>query len=317
MTGVLPLIKVSLAVGCDVMNEVVYEKYRRAGRVAAEARDFGVGLIKVGVGFLEVVDRVEAKIVEDGAGIAFPVNVAVNEVAAHYSPRYEDTSLVFKKGDVVKLDVGAHVDGCIADTAVTVEVGSSVFSRLIRASEMALDKAIEKVAPDVDLSEVGVAVEETVRSYGYKPIDNLSGHSLGFYDLHSGLSIPNIGTVPRKGKPCVGAVLALEPFATNGLGHVISGGGSNIYLCSKSFRSKLIRDHRSKVLFNRITTNFKTLPFAHRWYKDLLGDDSVLKRLCHVGVIKHYPKLIEAKSGIVTQKEHTVIVTEDGCEVIT
>jgi methionyl aminopeptidase len=298
------------------MNKDVYEKYKRAGRIAAEAREYGKGLIKRGADILEVVNLVEEKIKENGAGIAFPVNIAVNEVAAHYSPR-DDDNLSFKRGDVVKLDVGAHIDGYIADTAVTIEVETNNYANLIKAAEDALESTIEKLKAGIDLSEIGEVIEERITSYGFKPIDNLSGHSLDLYDLHSGISIPNIGNVPRKGKPKSGDVLAVEPFATNGLGHVISGDGSNIYLCNKSFR--LLRDNKSKILFQRIRKEFKTLPFAQRWCKKVLhGDtDQILSRLSRIGIVKHYPQLIEAKGGIVAQKEHTVIVREDGCEVIT
>ena len=101
------------------MDDAIYEKYKRAGKIAAEARDHGVGLVKAGASFLEVANHIESRMLEKGAGIAFPVNISINEIAAHYSPRHDDI-LVYKKGDVVKLDVGAHIDGYIADTAVTV-----------------------------------------------------------------------------------------------------------------------------------------------------------------------------------------------------
>jgi methionyl aminopeptidase len=300
------------------MDNDIYEKYRRAGKIAAEARDYGADLIKPGVRFLDVANKVESLILKRGAGIAFPVNTAINEIAAHYSPRHDDV-LVFKKGDVVKLDVGTHIDGYIADTAVTVEVETTKYDRMIKASSDALDVAINLMKADVDLSEVGKIVQETITSYGYKPIDNLTGHSLKQYELHSGLSIPNVANTSQRVKPKEGDVFAVEPFATNGAGHVTPGNGSNIYLCNKSFRSRIIRDNRSRVIFNKMMGRFKTLPFAQRWCHNLIpeGVDPLLKRLSFLGLIRHYPQLIDAKGGIVTQKEHTVIVREKGCEVIT
>ncbi len=300
------------------MDNDIYEKYRCAGKIAAEARDYGADMIKLGVCFLDVANKVESQILERGAGIAFPVNISLNEIAAHYSPRHDDVS-VFKKGDVVKLDVGTHIDGYIADTAVTVEVGTNKYDSMIKASSDALENAIALLKAGIDLSEVGKIVQETITSYGYKPIDNLTGHSLKQYELHSGLSIPNVANSSQRVKPKEGDVLAVEPFATNGAGHVTSGVGSNIYLCNKSFRSKIIRESRSKMMFNKMRGRFKTLPFAQRWCYNLLSDgvDPVLKKLSFLGLIKHYTQLIDAKGGIVTQKEHTVIIREDGCEVIT
>ena len=299
------------------MNDITYEKYKRAGKIAAGARNLGASLIKPGVRLLDVVSAVEKKILDEGAGIAFPTNIALNDIAAHFSPRHDDTS-VFKKGDVVKLDVGAHVDGYIADTAVTIELGTHNYEDMIRASSDALEAAIARIKADVDLGEIGSIVESTITSYGFKPIDNLTGHSLERYTLHSGMSVPSVSSTSETVRPKAGDVIAIEPFATNGMGHVVSGPGSNIYLCNKSIRSRLVRDPRAKAMFQKLTKRFKTLPFAQRWTEQSIpNSEIVLKRLSLLGFIKHYPQLPEAKKGIVTQKEHTVIITEEGCDVTT
>lgn len=299
------------------MNDQIYEKYRLAGRIAADARDYGVTLIKSGVSLLEVADKVESRILNSDADLAFPVNISINEIAAHYSPHHND-SHVFKKGDVVKLDVGAHIDGFIADTAITIEVETNNYSELIKASSDALDTAIGLIKPDIDLSEIGRAIQETITSYGYKPIDNLTGHSLNQYILHAGTNIPNVYDTSRRNIAKTDDVFAIEPFASTGAGHVIQGKGSNIYICNKSFRSKFVRNNKYKVLYNRLLNEYKTLPFAERWSQKIFkNNDIILSKLSFLGLIKHYPQLVDAKKGIVSQKEHTVIITEDGCEVIT
>ncbi|UCH72461.1 MAG: type II methionyl aminopeptidase [Thermoplasmatales archaeon] len=299
------------------MENDVYDKYKLAGNIAAEARDYGVSLIKSGISFLEVANSVESKIKDKGADLSFPVNISVNELAAHYTPRHDDT-LFFKKEDVVKLDVGCHVDGYIADTAITVEIDTDNYNNMIKASSDALDNAISVIKAGTCLSDVGETIEKTIRSYGYNPIDNLTGHSLERYQLHSGISVPNISNSSSRVKMKEGDVLAIEPFATNGKGHVTSGSGSNIYLCEKSLKSRFIRDNSSKIYFNKISVKFKTLPFAQRWCEKLFSNsDRALKKLSFLGLIKHYPQLTETKDSIVTQKEHTVIVTEDGCKITT
>jgi methionyl aminopeptidase len=299
------------------MDDTVYENYKRAGKIAADARDYGVTLLKPGARFLDVATEIEIRIKKNGAGLAFPVNIALNTLAAHYSPRHDDQS-TFKKGDVVKLDVGAHINGYIADTAITVELETHVYNTMIQASSKALEKAIGVLNVEIPLSEVGKTIENTITSHGYKPINNLMGHGLDQYELHTGLSVPNVGALGGK-KPRDGDVVAIEPFATNGAGYVISGEGSNIYLCNDSFKAKFIRDRKSKLLLEKIIANYKTLPFAQRWCNDLFpnGGDIALKKLSLLGLTKHYPQLVEAKGGMVTQKEHTVIVKEEGCEVIT
>lgn len=299
------------------MDEDVFEKYRLAGKIATEARNYGAGLINSGVSFLEVAEKIESKITDAGAKLAFPVNISLNEIAAHFSPRH-DEDIVFKKGDVVKLDVGTHIDGYIADTALTVEVGTHKYDSMIKAVDAGLDVAIEMMKPDVNLSKLGQAVQVEINSYGFKPVDNLTGHSLKQYVLHAGMNIPSVPDFLNKSKPKVGDVLAIEPFATDGAGHVVIGAGSNIYLCNRNLRSKIVRDNRAKTMFSKLVKEFRTLPFAERWSNNIIeNNDNVLRRLTFLGLLKHYPQLIDAKKGTVTQKEHTVIITEDGCEVTT
>jgi methionyl aminopeptidase len=300
-----------------IMDKEIADKYRRAGTIATTARDYGLKLIKPEVPLLEIAEKVEGKILELGGGIAFPVNISLNKVAAHYSPRINDTR-VFQSGDVVKLDVGAHVDGYIADLARTVEVETQQYSTMIQASSEALDKAVGLMKAGVNLAQVGKLVEETIVGYGYQPIENLTGHELQRYVLHSGVSVPNVGNTSNQVKPEAGDVLAIEPFATNGGGHVIAGEGSNIYICCKSIRSRFIRDHRVKRMFGQLQRRFTSLPFAQRWCQDMFSNvDVMLKKMVLLGLIKQYPQLVEAKGGMVTQREHTVIVEEYGCEVIT
>lgn len=300
------------------MDDAVYEKYKRAGKIAAKARDYGSKMVREGVGFLELVNKVESMIQDDGGGLAFPVNVSINEVAAHFSPRHDDKSLVFRKGDVVKLDVGVHVDGYIADTALTVEVGTNKYTDMIKASREALENAIGLMKAGVNLSDIGNAIEESIVSYGYKSIDNLTGHSLERYVLHSGVSVPNVSDKLNTVKTKIGDVLAVEPFATDGAGHVTSGTSSNIYRYVRSARSKLIRDSKLRSLATSISKNFKFLPFAERWCVNKFPNFEVsLKKLLFTGCIKQYPQLIDRAKGIVTQAEHTIILFEDGCEVTT
>ena len=299
------------------MNDTIYEKYKQAGTIAAEIRTYGAQLIKPGTLFLDVAEKIEEKIKEKGAFPAFPVNLSRNEIAAHYSPRHDDHS-IFNRGDVVKLDVGVHVDGYIADTAVTIELETNKYDDMIQASHEALEAAIGTIKADVNLQDIGSVIHKVITSHGYRPIENLTGHSLHQYELHAGLSIPNIPTAMGRRRPQVDDVVAIEPFATNGHGQVIAGEGSNIFLCNDSVKARLVRDTGAKKLYEYIWKTFQTLPFAQRWVHNEVSNSSrSLRKLSFLGLIKHYPQLIERQHGMVTQEEHTVIITEEGCEVTT
>jgi len=296
------------------LPQEVVEKYKLAGAIARGAREYGAGLIKDGASLLEVANTVEAFILSKGARPAFPVNIAVNEVAAHFSPRHDEPQLIFKTGDVVKLDVGVQVDGYIGDTAMTVEIGTGRWSAMKAAVEDALRAAIEMVRPGVNLSLVGAAIESTISARGFKSVENLTGHSLERHVLHAGISVPN---VKEKGAGSVreGDVLAIEPFATNGMGRVDGKKNSSIY---RFVRKRFARTSEARHLLREIEANFTTLPFCERWCTRYVPEPAAaLEILVRCGAVSYYPTLREVDDGIVTQAEHTVLVGPDGATVTT
>ncbi len=290
------------------MNEEIYEQYRKAGRVLGKALSAGAKMVKEGVRYLDVAEEIE-RIISSEAGLSFPVNISVNEVAAHYTPSLND-SLKFKKGDVVKIDAGSHVNGYIGDSALTVEVGSNENEHIIKASEEALQEAIEIVRAGVSIAEIGETIEKKIKSYGLRPVKNLQGHSLERYNLHAGLSIPNVSNNNGR-KLKEGEVIAIEPFATNGGGYVVDRENGNIYLLKSRAKGRIADEMRKK---------FDGLPFASRWMEGIVGWDKVNMTLAFMlrrRAVYAYKKLVEVDGGIVAQTEHTLLVKKDGCEVLT
>lgn len=294
-----------------MLDREILECYREAGRIAGTARDYGASFIQPGVRAIDVVTRIEDRIRSLGGQIAFPATLSVNEVAAHFTPRHDDT-LTFKKGDLVKVDVGAHVDGYIGDTAITVEVGgTNQYSMLLESVEDALDIAIGLLKPKAPMNLIGGAIEQTIESFGFKPVSNLTGHSLKQYLLHAGLSVPNIRDMSTE-RAREGDVLAVEPFATTGVGKVDGKKPGNIYRMGK------IKSTRYRSVVEFIQLNYHTLPFAERWlHPHVKHLGFTLNNLQRNGIIQPYSILSEISMGMVSQKEHTLIITRDGCEVTT
>ncbi len=283
------------------------KKYLEAGKIGKEARELGKELIREGVSYYEVAEKIERYIRDAGAKPAFPVNLSANYEAAHYSPVKGDNRY-FRRGDLIKLDLGAHVDGYISDTAVTVEVGTNKWESLIEASAEALNNAIKSIRPGITTREIGKVVEETLGFYGYNPIRNLTGHGLGRYDLHHGLVIPNYDD-GSKDKILPGMAFAIEPFATNGKGYVHEGKGGNIYIFRKW--------NNLKGAYAQMFEEFKTLPFAARWCTKYENYESLLKKGAFLGILYHFPILHERKKFMVAQTEHTILLTEDSVIVTT
>ncbi len=295
------------------MNEHVLRSLRLAGVIAREAREYGMGLVGEGVRYLDVVVEIESLIIRRGARPAFPVNIGVNEVAAHFTPNHEDTQR-FAKGDVVKVDVGAHVDGYVGDTAATIEVGTRNWQELISASNDALRIALEVVGDGVPVNTIGGAIERTIKERGFRPVVNLTGHSMNQYNLHAGLTVPNIDD-GLSARVRDGMAVAIEPFATNGAGQVVNGKLGNIY---RVVAERPMRDQKALELFSRIQADFGTLPFCERWCVAIdKNAPSLIRTLLRHGLISSYPVLREIKKGIVSQAEHTVVVHGSTVEITT
>ncbi len=295
------------------MNDDILEKVRRAGAIAAEARKLGAGMVDEGVTLLSVAEEVEAFLVRKGARPAFPTNLSINEQAAHYTPRSDD-KLTFKKGDVVKVDVGAHVDGYIGDTAQTVEVRTKNWTNLINASAKALAMAVETVSEGVAVGAISGTIERAIKSEGFLPVTNLTGHGLGCYHLHAGLTIANYddGNATKLKKDMM---IAIEPFATNGAGEVRNSKPGNIY---RILRDREVKDDGAKKMFEAIKENFNGLPFCERWCTALDPKAQVhLKTLVRHGILYAYPVLTEINGGMVSQTEHTVVLNGYKAEVTT
>ncbi len=294
-----------------------YEEYKKAGEIAASVMKDVLKLIKPGVKINEIVEFVEREILKRGGNIAFPCNLSVNEIAAHDTARIDDDRKL-KEGDLVKIDLGVHVNGYIADMAKSIIVGKGNKEKelLIKASEEALDEAINKIKPGVKSNEIGKVIEETIRSYGFKPIVNLTGHFLSRYNLHTNKVLFNIYT-RHYFEIKEGDVIAIEPFATNGYGKVIDEAEALIY---KFLKRKPTRNIYARKLLDYIERRYPHLPFCERWLKDIMPKInlySALRELINIGSIYAYNILREKDRGVVSQAEHTVIVKKDGCEIIT
>jgi methionyl aminopeptidase len=285
-----------------------YEKHRTAGEILATVRDETAERVEIGASHLELAEWAENRIRELGGEPAFPVNISVDEEAAHATPGVDDESTFGE--EMVNLDIGVQIDGWLADTAVTVDL--SGHDELAEASAEALDAAIEVVGPGVECGEVGAEIEDAIRGYGFNPVVNLSGHGLGHWKQHTEPNIPN-RSVAQSATLGVGDVVAIEPFATDGSGKVSEGGEEEIFALETE---RPVRDRTARKVLEQITDRFRTLPFATRWL-DTSRAKMALRRLKMQDVIHGYPVLQEDEGALVSQKEHTVIVTPDGCEVTT
>lgn len=291
----------------EFSEEEKLEKHRQAGKILSEVREQAKEMVQVGTRLLDVAENVERMIRQKGADPAFPCNISCNDEAAHATPSVGDES-VFGE-DMVKLDIGVHIDGFIADTAITVDLSGN--PDLVKASQEALSAALEMIHDGVRTGEIGAVIEQTIVDRGFLPVMNLTGHGLARYEQHAKPSIPNKkmdrGTVLRAGN-----VVAIEPFATNGAGHVSGRGTAEIY---RLVSTKPARLPAARNLMGELQ-KYKGLPFAKRWLKTPRAEFA-LTQLERIKAVQSYPVLKDDGAGLISQAEHTIIVREGDCEVTT
>jgi methionyl aminopeptidase len=281
------------------------DRWRAAARIGAGARELGVRLAVPGARRRDIAEAIEAYIRDAGAQPAFPANLARNAEAAHFTPDSTDTSELVA-GDLLKVDVGAHLEGWVSDTADTVEVGGpGRHAHLVRAVREALAAGVAAVRPGGRVDDASRAIAEAIRRRGLKPIVDLTGHSIERYLLHAGKSIPNVPGM-TDATFVEGEVVAIEPFATNGAGHIDNGPFGHIV----RFRRPPGPDE--PVLLG-LFTRFHTLPFTERW-ATAPEEKAALQRARRT--LQSYPVFLERAGGLVAQAEHTVLVGPERGEVL-
>ena len=292
------------------------EDYLKAGSIAGEVRENVRKTDWIGSTLAEICDYVESEIIKRGAKCAFPVNTSLNEIAAHYTAEPNDPKTV-SDTDLVKIDLGAQVNGYIADTAVTVNYDPQ-YDQMVQTAENALQNAMSMIKAGVKSKDVGRTIQKTIQDMGFKPIANLSGHSLDQYTIHAGKTVPNMWTIGSFSFS-ENVAYACEPFVTtkNALGFVRNGKTKNIFALVSRKKTK---DEEADRLTDYIWNNFNMLPFALRWLlKEWEEKDArrLLEILVKKKVVHAYAILVEANGKTVAQAEHTFIPTQSGVTVTT
>lgn len=287
------------------------EKYKQAGKIAAEALQFAKSLVKPGVALSEVCDKTDNKIKELGAEPAFPTQISMDDTAAHFCP--DNDEIKFDK-QVISIDVGVHVDGFIGDNALSIDL-SGENEDLIKASRDALNNAIKIIKPGITLSEIGKTIQETITGYGFSPVRNLSGHGLDEYNIHTKPNVPNYDNGDKTTLK-EGDIIAIEPFASKGAGVIYESGNATVYqlLVKKPVRNMITRQALKEIL------TYNDLPFCKRWLINKFGEartNFALRELKVLEMIREYPPLVDQNHGLVSQAEHTILVTADGCLTLT
>jgi methionyl aminopeptidase len=296
------------------MDAYAIDCHRQAARIAKDCREWAVQNIRPGVEVRYILESIESTIRDRGAHPGFPAQSSRNHIAAHYCSAPND-KLTYQVGDCVKVDLGVHVDGYVADTAASVDLSEDGrWTPLVKASADALAAAIATVGSGVRVGEIGAAIEKTIEAAGFQPVRNLTGHGLGRWKVHTPPQIPNYadGSGPELRE---GMVFAIEPFACNGKGYIREWGRAEVFMMVRPPKKAKGLDRE----LLKAIESWRGLPIARRYFQD--HDEQALEdtlgKLARQGSLMRYPPLVEEEGVMVAQTEHTMYLGPDGVEVLT
>jgi len=300
-------------------KKIKLDSLNKAGKIAQDIKKFIKPQLKVRTNVFNLIKSAEAKIIELGGGWAFPINVSINNIAAHYTSPIKDDELTINEGDIVKVDLGVHIEGYIVDTAFTVSFNDETsLENIIQATEVALEAAKMLAKPKINTRELGKKIESIVKGFKFNPIKELGGHQIERWIVHGKKQLPELG---NQGGDVMeeGEVFAIEIFASTGEGSVHNTNASYIYELNPYAGRVPLRRKTSKQILGHINRNYKTLPFAERWLaKDFrMGVVFGLQELIQQGKIQVHYVLAEKKGEFVAQSEETILITEDGFKQLT
>jgi len=282
------------------------EDYEKAGRIASEVKQFALSFIKPEMPLLEIAEKIEGRILELKGKPAFPVNLSINEIAAHYTPSANDET---KAEGLLKVDLGVSVNGYIADLAFSIDLTpDNEHKKMIELNNKALENVLKSLKPGMKVNEIAEYIQKTIANTEYSVIVNLSGHSLDKETIHAGLTISNY--LNNNTEELKEIAVAIEPFLTKGSGFVYEGKPSEIY---KLENPGNVRDNDARKLLLFIIDKYKTMPFCKRWLEKEKFQKLNFSLSCLVkaGILHNYPVLVERDKKPVSQSEATALILED------
>ncbi|KAK6458142.1 methionine aminopeptidase 2 [Scheffersomyces xylosifermentans] len=311
-----------------------WEDFRKGAEIHRRVRHKAQSSIRPGMTMTEIADLIENSIRSYAAadhtlkaGIGFPTGLSLNHVAAHYTPNAGD-KLVLGKDDLMKVDIGVHVNGHICDSAFTMTFNEDgKYDSIMQAVKAATNAGIKEAGIDVRLNDIGEVVQEVMESYEMelngktypiKCIRNLNGHNIGDFIIHSGKTVPIVpnGDMTKMEE---GETFAIETFGSTGNGYVLPEGECSHYARNQDIANLRPPTEKSKALLNVINENFGTLPWCRR-YLDRTGEEKylyALNQLVRAGIVEEYPPIVDIKGSYTAQFEHTILLHPHKKEVVT
>ncbi|XP_020880124.1 ERBB-3 BINDING PROTEIN 1 isoform X2 [Arabidopsis lyrata subsp. lyrata] len=313
----------------------VVTKYKTAAEIVNKALQVVLAECKPKAKIVDICEKGDAFIKEQTAsmyknakkkierGVAFPTCISVNNTVGHFSPLASDES-VLEDGDMVKIDMGCHIDGFIALVGHThVLQEGPVTGRkadVIRAANTAADVALRLVRPGKKNTEVTEAIQKVARAYDCKIVEGVLSHQMKQHVIDGNkvvLSVSSPETTVDEVEFEENEVYAIDIVASTGDGKpkLLDEKQTTIYKKDESVNYQL-KMKASRFIISEIKQNFPRMPFTARSLEEKRARLGLVECVNH-GHLQPYPVLYEKPGDFVAQIKFTVLLMPNGSDRIT
>ncbi|ALC43164.1 CG10576 [Drosophila busckii] len=322
-----------------IAEDLVVTKYKLAGEIVNKTLKSLIGLCVADASVREICSQGDSLLTEETSkvykkekdlkkGIAFPTCLSVNNCVCHFSPSKNDADYTLKAGDLVKIDLGAHIDGFIAVAAHTVVVGAGADQKItgrqadvILAAYWAVQAALRLLKPGASNYNITDAVQQISESYKCKPIEGMLSHELKQFKIDGEKTIiQNPSEAQRKEhEKCTfdkHEVYAIDVIVSTGEG-VGREKDTKVSIFKKSDENYMLKLKASRALLAEVKTKYGNMPFNIRSFEEeTKARMGVVECVSHK-MIEPFQVLYEKPTEIVAQFKHTVLLMPNGVNLVT
>jgi len=313
----------------DLNKADIVTKYRTAGTIANDVVAAVVAAVKPGIKAVELcalgdnmVEEAVSKIynkkpkgdekkIEKGS--AFPTCVSVNNCVGHYSPLVSEDKIVLQEGDIVKIDLGVHVDGYIAVVAHTVMCGADAEGRkadVVQAAWQAAELAQRMFKDGATNEEITGMISKVGESYNCTPVEGVLSHQMKKHVIDANKVIIGKASPEQQVQKCTiekNDVFAIDIVMSTGDGKPKQSELRTTVHKRNLAEKYSLKMKASRSFFSEVNQRFPTMPFTLR-----AGDERNW-RMGVVECVKHelfteYPVLLEKEGVFVAQYKFTIML---------
>lgn len=322
-----------------IADEQVVKKYREAGEIVNRVLKQLIESCKPGASVKAICEKGDRLLTSETGnkypadkemkkGIAFPTCLSINNCICHFSPSKNDPDLLMKEDDVVKIDLGAHIDGFIAVTAYTLVVGASLEKKVkgrkadvILAAYNAAQATLRLVKEGKGNYGVTEAVQKIADSYKCKPIEGMLSHQLKQFKIDGEKTIIQNPTTAQKKEH---EKVDFENYEVYAMDVLISTGEGNgkeldtkVSIYKKTDVNYLLKLKASKAFYAEVKRKYGNMPFNLRNFEEeAKAKMGVVECVAHK-LIEPFQVLYEKHTEFVAQFKSTLLLLPNGTVIAT